>query len=553
MILLAFLLAGLVMIGVVGMYAASYANSALELTYKGKLVPVLQLNAIVKANLSNRLLIANAAILPDDMAKYIEEISSNKLLIDQQWEAFATSLTSDENKKLAAKFIEVRERFVEEGIKPALAAMRANNLAEIKRIQFERIAPLNAQLNEAMNALVEKERRDAEELHQKSAANSEIMSKVLFALILAGSVLCGALGYSINHGINRSVKELNDMMAKLSNGDFTGRVEVHGTDEISAIVYLAALVNDELGHMISKVKFSASQLSDTARRVAMVSNMTSEGVKTQKDETTQASAAVTQIAHSLKDSVAGSREAVAAAENIMDRANVAKNIVSEAIVTIHTLASEVKAAAEVIQNLQKESDDIYVVTQIIAEISNQTNLLALNAAIEAARAGEQGRGFAVVADEVRKLAQRTQDATKEIQKKIESLHVGVKKATQVMETGSSKADDSVMQINRTNESFENINQAVSAIRKVNAQIADSAEKQSLIATKINETIVNISYVSEQTAFSAKGTSLEIEKVAAAAIHLNDLVKGFIVREITPSNEPASEANHAQAALDDVLF
>jgi len=351
----------------------------------------------------------------------------------------------------------------------------------------------------------------------------------------------------------RPARELQQDLHKLSTGDFTGCIQVHNDDEIGSIAKSAILVNDELGLLVGNVKYAAKHLSDTAQRVAMVSNMTSEGVKSQKDETTRASAEVTQIANSLKESVTGSKNAVSVAESITDRANIAKSVVSQTIVTIHTLAVEVKAATEVIQALQKESDDIYMVTQIITDIADQTNLLALNAAIEAARAGEQGRGFAVVADEVRKLAQRTQDATKEIQKKIESLHAGVKKATHVMETGSNKADDSVIQINRTNESFENIIQAISTIREVNAQIADSAEKQSLIATKINETIVNISHVSEQTAFSAKGTSAEIEKVAAAAINLNKLVDKFIVYEIAPSNESSEETNNAQADSGDVLF
>jgi methyl-accepting chemotaxis protein len=552
-IILAILLAGLVATGLMGLYAANKANDALELVYNNKLTPIIQLNAIVDANLKNRIAIANAVMQPENMAQYIQELTDNKLIIDKQFELFMTSLTDEEDRILAAKFIEVRERFVEEGIKPALAAMRANNPAEIKRIRFEQIAPLNAPLNEAMNALVEMEKRDAEKLHHESIENSNTMRIRSIAMILLVSALGGAFGLSIIRGINRSVSEMHVLMEKLSQGDFTAQIQTQSDNEIGKIAKLAIHINDELGHLISNIKYAANQLSATAQRVSMISNMTSEGVKNQKEETTLASAAVTQIADSLKESVTGSKNAVSVAESITERANIAKGVVSQTIVTIHTLAAEVKTATEVIHALQKESDDIYVVTKIINDIANQTNLLALNAAIEAARAGEQGRGFAVVADEVRKLAQRTQEATKEIQNKIESLHAGVKEATLVMETGSNKADDSVIQINKTNESFENIIQAIATIHEVNAQIADSAEKQSLIATKINETIVNISYVSEQTAFSSKGTSSEIEKVAEAAINLSNLVDKFIVHEIAPPSEPSKVANGTQAASDDILF
>lgn len=219
--LLAILLAGLVMVGGMGLYTAGKINSALESAFEEKMTPMAQLSDVAEANRSNRLAIANALIQPENMTKYIQEIADNKTVIDKQWEAFMTSLTDEEDRILAAKFVEVRGRFVEEGIKPALAAMRANNAAEIKRIQAQ-IESLSAPVDEALNALTEMEKRDAEILHEESAASYKSTRMLSIALILIGALLGGALGFSIIRGIKRSMDDLRGVMVKMSaDGDLS--------------------------------------------------------------------------------------------------------------------------------------------------------------------------------------------------------------------------------------------------------------------------------------------------------------------------------------------
>jgi len=381
-----------------------------------------------------------------------------------------------------------------------------------------------------------------------------IINKANYVLWISQFVIQVFLYFVIGWVISLIVRpayKLQGDLKKLSTGDFTGKIDVHGDDEIGSIAKSALLVKDELGKLIGNVNAAATHLAETAKQVSMVSSMTSEGIKAQKDETTHASESVQQMASSLHESVVGSKNAVAVALSIREQASSAREIVTEAINTIHSLATEVKEATEAIRKLENDSNDISGVTQIIAKIANQTNLLALNAAIEAARAGEQGRGFAVVADEVRKLAQRTRDATQEIQSKVEALQSGVRDATAVMTKGRVQADASVAQINRTNDSLQHIVQSITSIHEVNERIAGSVEEQSTIATKINETILNISHVAEQTAYSSKNTSLEIEKVSQAAHDLNMLVTRFIVPP-DASAKPATPGS-GKTAADDYLF
>jgi methyl-accepting chemotaxis protein len=194
--------------------------------------------------------------------------------------------------------------------------------------------------------------------------------------------------------------------------------------------------------------------------------------------------------------------------------------------TIVGLAAEIESASEVIRNLEKDSNQIGSILDVIKGIAEQTNLLALNAAIEAARAGEQGRGFAVVADEVRTLASRTQESTEEIQSMIEKLQSGAKVAVSVMSDSRKYADDSVSHAKSAGEALEMITQSISTITEMNTQIATAAEEQSAVSEEINGNIVNINHAAEEAAEGANSTSTESERLAEMAKELQLLVHQF---------------------------
>ena len=225
------------------------------------------------------------------------------------------------------------------------------------------------------------------------------------------------------------------------------------------------------------------------------------------------------------------RNAASAAETTQKADEEAKNgrqIVIHTIDLINSLSGDIQKSSEVIKQLEKDADDIGTVLDVIKSIAEQTNLLALNAAIEAARAGEQGRGFAVVADEVRTLASRTQSSTEEIRNMIERLQGGTRNAVKVMGQGSEHSQKTVEQAAEAGAALEAITKAVDQIAQMNEMIASAAEEQGSVAEEINRNIVNVRDVTEQTAEGALQTAASSEEMKTVAGNLHDLVGGFKV-------------------------
>ncbi|NHZ69797.1 MAG: methyl-accepting chemotaxis protein, partial [Thermotogales bacterium] len=259
-----------------------------------------------------------------------------------------------------------------------------------------------------------------------------------------------------------------------------------------------------------------------------VTSTTREGVQRQKSEIDQVATAMTEMAATVQEVARNAATAAGAARDANEEAGSGKRVVKETIQAINSLAGEVQSASDVINQLAADSEAIGGVLDVIRGIAEQTNLLALNAAIEAARAGEQGRGFAVVADEVRTLAQRTQTSTQEIQSMIEKVQSGARNAVNVMESGREQAAGSVSKAGEAGTSLETINSAVSAINDMNMQIASAAEEQSAVAEEINRNIVNIGIVADETADGSNKIANANEDLVRLGGQLQSIVSMFKV-------------------------
>lgn len=362
-----------------------------------------------------------------------------------------------------------------------------------------------------------------ESYHNQSRINT---LSYLVVVMVIGVALAGLYWY-----LNRSFKPLQTAIAAMHSiaaGNLTTRIDVTSKDETGQLLTALKAMLEKFHTMIQQINAATIQLAASAEEMSVITDETNHGVQRQQLETDQVATATNEMSATVQEVTRHAIQAADAAQHAQREAQAGKHIVDQTITDITALANEVNDIAEVIHKLEAESSNIGTVVNVIRSIAEQTNLLALNAAIEAARAGEQGRGFAVVADEVRTLANRTQESTQEIRKMIERLQVGSKEAVQVMEQGRNRTRASVEQASRAGASLVSITEAVATIADMNVQISTASEEQRAVAEEINHNIVNISQVAEQTALATQQMSRAGVDLSGLAAQLQSLVNQFKV-------------------------
>ncbi len=323
---------------------------------------------------------------------------------------------------------------------------------------------------------------------------------------------------SILRPLNETVEMINDISE--GEGDLTKRLEVKGNDELTSLTSGFNMFSEKIARLVTDVDSSATHVKDNAKSLDNL-NQRAKSLAEQQNEQTG------QLEHSMQEMQATINEIAKNAEYAALETNQGKelvdegqNIVINTVKEIEALSVNVQEASEVIKTLADETENIGTVLDVIRSIADQTNLLALNAAIEAARAGEHGRGFAVVADEVRTLASRTGQSTEEIQKMIYKLQQGSSSAVSVIESSATKAIETTTHVNQANDSLDKISEVIQRINDMNMQIATAAEEQSLSANEINESVQRISNLSHE---SLEGT----DSAAQRSSELNDMGENLL--------------------------
>ncbi|WP_133405840.1 methyl-accepting chemotaxis protein [Parashewanella tropica] len=462
-------------------------------------------------------------IVEKELSYSIKQIIERKRFLEQQ------------NNNLVGETLDE----VNSGLTQVIALLQgSNSIINNKRKQLKAIEDVNSAfsamnrkskvLNRALNKLntdIEAFSNDINAMAIESIDNASFRSMVVEAIAI---LLAIAVSFAVVRPLKSSLDEVNNALNILASGDLTHKLDDRGNDEFAKLATNCNRLVDSLRGVITGILDRSTQLAAAAEETSAVTSQTTSGIKDQKDKVDLAATATTELNSSAQQVAASAELALEQIKLADDEAHNIREIAAENKRIILELADEVTTAGQVINKVHSDSESIGSILDVIRGIAEQTNLLALNAAIEAARAGEQGRGFAVVADEVRSLASRTQESTSEIQHMIEMLQQGTEEAVQVMELGRTQAQSCVEKTEQANLALEAISQSVHKAFDSGTQISDAAKEQNVVSQEVSQKLEDISAISEETALGADQTAESSHQVAKLAEELQVSVGEFRV-------------------------
>ncbi|MBX8492172.1 methyl-accepting chemotaxis protein [Pseudomonas cichorii] len=501
-------------------------------------------HAVKGAEIIGRIIDDVLAMSPDDERRFgryqaILKAKENLALIRYEVRGY-TGNPNETTEKNAYRQLETALQ----GMEPLRAAFNGSYGDEFKQLESAIVSYRQAVDNfKAANTAISTARKEntaqgvemakvSEALYQLQAVRGAEDSEHARNMQIGGTVLALVLGILAALIITRQITgPLQDTLVeveRIASGDLSRNIAVTRRDELGVLQQGVQRMSATLRDLIVGIRDGVTQIASAAEQLSAVTEQTSAGVNNQKVETDQVATAMNEMSATVQEVAQNAEQASQAASSADREARDGDRVVGEAIAQIERLASEVGRSAEAMSELEQESNKIGKVMDVIKAVAEQTNLLALNAAIEAARAGEAGRGFAVVADEVRGLAQRTQQSTEEIESLVAGLQNGTRQVSGIMLNSRELTANSVTLSRKAGASLGSITQTVSTIQAMNQQIAAAAEQQNAVAEEITRSIINVRDVSEQTASASEETAASSVELARLGVQLQTMVSRFRV-------------------------
>ena len=409
-----------------------------------------------------------------------------------------------------------------------LELSRQDKLDEMRALINSRIKDGTDQMGEQLNKLIAMNAADAKAASIQAGKyyDSAITGIIIVAVVaaLATVLLAWLLTRSIVTPLNRAVEAART----IAGGNLSKRIEVDGKDEPARLLEALAAMQTNLRKTIEQIAGSATQLGAAAEELSAVTEEASRGLQQQNNEIEQAATAVNEMTAAVEEVARNAVSTSEASNQSTHAAREGRDQVVKTVDAIQTMTHDVQNTSHMIEGLAAQGRDIGKVLDVIRAIAEQTNLLALNAAIEAARAGEAGRGFAVVADEVRALAHRTAQSTQEIEKMVAGIQNGTGEAVSSMQQSNQRTQSTLEMARAAGVALEQITQSIHQINERNLVIASASEEQAQVSREVDRNLVNIRDLATQSAAGANQTSAATHELSRLAVDLNAMVARFVI-------------------------
>jgi methyl-accepting chemotaxis protein len=493
----------LLAVGGTGLYGIWSSNAALKTVYEDRSVPAADLGEISYLLAANRLALASGVInpTPDNLAKAAAQVATNAEKVTRLWDAYmATQLTPDEA-VLAKQFAQERKLFVQNGLAPAMAALKAGDAKEVQRLMADVIPPLYEPVRTTAAALVKLQIDEAKAEYTRATGQFETIrwvSLLSVALgLVGGAVACWLLVRSIGAQLGAEPAEVLAITRAIARNDLTTPIAVRRGAEHSVMAGMASM-QQALVQVVGQVRSSSESIATSSAQIASGNQDLSQRTEQQSSNLQQTAAAMEQLTVTVKQNSDTARQANQLATSASAAAVAGGEVVGQVVATMEEIATSSRKIADIIS--------------VIDGIAFQTNILALNAAVEAARAGEQGRGFAVVAAEVRSLAQRSAGAAKEIKTLIGASVDKVQVGTQLVDNAGKSMDNIVAQVKRVTDLI--------------AEISAASTEQSQGIGQVGDSVAQLDQVTQQNAALVEESAAAAESMRQQAATLAQAMAGF---------------------------
>ncbi|MEE4619178.1 methyl-accepting chemotaxis protein [Pseudomonas alliivorans] len=520
-------------VGIIGSQGIGDLSNSLKLTFSNNLVSVAKTsetkaNAIAQNRDLYRLLSAVAAEAPQSAKdQVVANLRENRAQAEKAYATYrATPLEDDE--RAAGDLMDKDWPAYQAAIDRAVSVALAGDVGAARTLVDGEVRDIYVKIMNELNIMVDSNARQTGE-GAVAAGKTESAAKLnLYIGIGVAFVAAFLLGLFISRVISRPIASALVNAQRIAGGDLTQPIVSLHRDEAGLMLSALGEMQNSLKNTIGQISSAADQLASAAEELNAVTEESSRGLTRQNDEIQLAATAVTEMTAAVEEVARNAISTSDASRLTSTEAATGRDQAREAVNAINTVSTEISSSTAMVEELAGRVREIGQVLDVIRGIAEQTNLLALNAAIEAARAGEQGRGFAVVADEVRALAARTQASTGEIEAMIGSVQSSADQAVRAMGNSRTLASNTQSLAQATGQSLERIAQSIAEINDRNMLIATASEEQSHVAREVDRNLINIQDLSTQTAAGANQTSASSQELSRLAISFNNLVGKFKV-------------------------